>query len=319
MSDQKQLATGQHRTANYSQSQATRSDGTAQRHPARGWVAGFLDGDGCLRLDVSKRDQLKIGYQVTPMITITQAAGLTDADGCIALDIERDTNRPLNYRPRPKYSLSQAGHNAVALGALEEFFNDLGVHPIIQKDPREDHQDAWELRITGVTDVERALSPLRDHLIVKYQQAVILLDKIIPLLRADAHTEQQGFLQLIAWKDRMDKFKGGERGGYTLDFFESEFGLEYDSSYDVFQSQLSSFMPQRVFTYGGRGSQSVFHVDRSCPRLNGDDYLEMSREKAEQWGRQPCTDCTTDGDDREVNNSGPQLAAKLANTDKDSI
>lgn len=39
-------------------------------HPQ--WVVGFIDGEGCFHISVSKNSTMKLGYQVSLEFTITQ-------------------------------------------------------------------------------------------------------------------------------------------------------------------------------------------------------------------------------------------------------
>ena len=37
-----------------------------------GWIAGFVDGEGCFHVGIARHDDMKTGYQVLPEFTIVQ-------------------------------------------------------------------------------------------------------------------------------------------------------------------------------------------------------------------------------------------------------
>ena len=36
------------------------------------WIVGFIDGEGCFHIGISKHDELRFGYQVLPELTVVQ-------------------------------------------------------------------------------------------------------------------------------------------------------------------------------------------------------------------------------------------------------
>jgi hypothetical protein len=74
------------------------------------WIVGFIDGEGCFHVSVSKNNSMKLGYQVTLEFSITQhirdkklMEKLIKFFGCGY--VINDTPTKLQYRIRNKKDL----------------------------------------------------------------------------------------------------------------------------------------------------------------------------------------------------------------------
>jgi hypothetical protein len=48
------------------------ADDQQERLKTEGWIAGFIDGEGCFCVSVHKSPSMKIGWQVVPELVVTQ-------------------------------------------------------------------------------------------------------------------------------------------------------------------------------------------------------------------------------------------------------
>ena len=76
------------------------------------WIVGFIDGEGCFHVGISKNKTMKLGYQVTLEFSITQHIRdkelmnkLIDFFGCGY--VIKDTPMKLQYRIRDRQDLSK--------------------------------------------------------------------------------------------------------------------------------------------------------------------------------------------------------------------
>lgn len=76
------------------------------------WIVGFIDGEGCFHVSVSKNKSMKLGYQVSLEFSITQHIRdkelmnkLVDFFGCGY--VINDTPMKLQYRIRDRKDLSE--------------------------------------------------------------------------------------------------------------------------------------------------------------------------------------------------------------------
>lgn len=77
------------------------------------WIVGFIDGEGCFHVGISKNKTMKLGYQVTLEFSITQHIRdkelmnkLIDFFGCGY--VIKDTPMKLQYRIRDRQDLSKS-------------------------------------------------------------------------------------------------------------------------------------------------------------------------------------------------------------------
>ena len=76
------------------------------------WITGFVDGEGCFHVGISKHSEMKVGYQVLPEFTVVQhkrdeqlLLELKSYFGCGVVRINHGDR--LAYRVRDKMHLKQ--------------------------------------------------------------------------------------------------------------------------------------------------------------------------------------------------------------------
>jgi len=199
------------------------------------WVSGFVDSEGCIEMHTGKNSNMKINYFTMPKIEIPQfssefVAGWIDGDGSIRTQISPTERRKIGFQVQPKITSKQTGCGALnAMSALENFCKESGVEYNIDEIKREGNESSgYNFRIGGLSDVKTFLLEIEESLIVKQPQAKIMLNEIIPRMENKKHLEKDGFVEIVAWKDIMDSYKGGNnRSKYNLDYFKEEWDINY--------------------------------------------------------------------------------------------
>jgi hypothetical protein len=189
------------------------------------WNAGFFDGEGHIGAEVGDRGKL----EVSPRLTINHSyqGGLFDAEGSLSAKVRQNDDSTHGYSIAAEYGLKHTDYDAVLeslCGFAEHINADYSVR--YRERDNEKHADQFCFRISNRDDIKRYLSELKPHLVLKKQQAEIMLDKIIPALDRGQHTNRRGFLRVMESVDRMNELKGGDRGKYNVEYFEDEWGMK---------------------------------------------------------------------------------------------
>lgn len=192
------------------------------------WTAGFIDGDGSISQRVSVSDK-SIGYETHPRVQVSQSyvAGIFDAEGSVGLHPAENDNKSINYNIKPSCRLSQYQTYSGVREKLSAFADSIDIdYSIHEKDKSSaNRRPAFGFEINSRSSVQKFLREVLPYLTVKREQALIMCEKIIPLLQSGTHNTRRGFLQVMYWKDRLDEGKGGNRGKYNLEYFEDKWDM----------------------------------------------------------------------------------------------
>jgi len=217
---------------------------TLEQAQITGYMSGYFDGEGCIRVCVGDSERNKTNYQFCPKLKIatSQMAGLFDAEGCISLSAAKDSNC-LNYNLKPRVNMAQV-QDKTMLEDIFDSYNDyidfdygLSKH-IRENDPN--RQPTIEANIYVKSDIRNFLAPLLPMLKEKQEQAIIMLREIIPRLDRGVHLNKEGFIELMKWKELLDREKpmGNEDRKYTVKYFQDLWADDLD---DDAQSDLTHF------------------------------------------------------------------------------
>lgn len=193
------------------------------------WVAGFFDGDGVMSVNVQKDEKSAINYNMTTSCKIEQAyiAGLVDAEGSIGSGVHQDNSAKLEYSLSPHFVFSQA--NNPGLQKFCKYLEERDISYGRVEQSRDGNRNPVEkISLHGSSNLRAFLTDMKPHLSVKRAQAEIMLNDILPIFERGDHTNRRGFLNVMYHVDRMNAYKGGVRGKYNLEYFEDEWGMEYD-------------------------------------------------------------------------------------------
>lgn len=194
------------------------------------WNAGFVDGDGCIANQIQTTDGANSNdFRTTPAVHITNSyhSGLLDAEGSLEMRI---MDKGDSYSLSPRCSIRQRQTDCPIVSKLTEFAESIDVEYSLthREYDGENSTDQFCFSIIGVNDVDKYLRSLEPHLVVKKEQAQIMLEDILPKLSRGEHKNRRGFLRVMKHVDRMNNLKGGQRGKYTLQYFEDLWGMSLE-------------------------------------------------------------------------------------------
>lgn len=198
------------------------------------WMAGFYDAEGHSRVRISPYDETAIGYGLSPELKVNQRyiAGLFDGDGSMMVRVhENESEGGLGYKVGPMSDVAVAKHDPF-IDRLESFSENMGLNYNINIYDSEDCQkQTVHWRIYERDSLRRLVPVLREYCVIKKPQLEIFGDEILPRLTEGTHSTRRGFLEVMAWKDIMDAYKGGQRGKYNLRFFEELWDMKLDKEH----------------------------------------------------------------------------------------
>lgn len=147
-------------------------------------------------------------------------AGFFDACGTISISIQENELHKLGHQIQARVGIrkAQVEKYAPAAGRVMEYADSQKV-----KYTMNEYSDGIEFEIVIVDSIERFLEPLLDHLVATYEEAVVILEVALPLLRDGAQSDKQKFYELVGVADDLRERPGSVK--YTQEYFEDEWGL----------------------------------------------------------------------------------------------
>jgi len=216
---------------------------TLEQAQITGYMSGYFDGEGCIKAPISSDStKLNYGFYVRLQVETSQMAGLFDAEGSINLFPSLDQRNRFNYGLKPRLNMEQVQDKTM----LEDIFDsyndyidfDYNLNKQRENDPS--RQPTVSVVICSKSSIRNFLAPLLPMLKEKQEQAIIMLREIIPRLERGMHLNKEGFIELMKWKELLDREKpmGNEDRKYTVEYFQDLWADDLD---DDAQSDLTHF------------------------------------------------------------------------------
>ena len=224
------------------------------------WMAGFFDGEGMVRVKIIKRKRQRTGYEMTVRAEIEQkyVAGIFDAEGSIQTSISPSEYGDVSYNVGTRADIGLGEFPDTLQEVISEYCNTVNVDENYYD---KNGGDMIRMMITGRDDVYRFLEGIQPYSIIKQPQIEIMLNSIIPMMEEGMHLNKKGFLEMMEKVDEMNSYKGGNRGKYTLEYFEDEW-LDDNGEWKVEVGESSS---------KGRNTSSRVETSTSLERfINGE-------------------------------------------------
>ena len=204
----------------------------------RQYIAGFIDAEGCISVEVRRDDTMKIGYGVRAFVKLETSApyvaGFLDGDGYITALIKPSSRlaNGFHFEPVIAFNTNSDGRPAV-IEFLERYCKDIGVKCRVAKVKsirKFQRKEMYRFEVTGTKSVKKFLESIVDYLIVKKQKALIMLNYIIPILERGEHREcKKKFIELMEFVDALSSYATkGRKRKYTADYFKSLWNDELD-------------------------------------------------------------------------------------------
>jgi hypothetical protein len=218
---------------------------TLEQAEITGYMSGYFDGEGCIQTCVSVSEDKKINYNFSPNVKVrtSQVAGLFDAEGSIRLSPFKQPNNCLNHCLKPALTMGQVQDKTMLEDIFESYNDYIEFDYSLRKRNNENdphRQPIVEVNIYTISDIKNFLAPLLPKLKEKQEQAIIMLREIIPRLERGVHLNKEGFIELMKWKELLDREKpmGNEDRKYTVEYFQDLWADDLD---DDAQSDLTHF------------------------------------------------------------------------------
>jgi len=217
---------------------------TLEQAQITSYMSGYFDGEGCIQASASVSESSRLNYNFCPEVTLktSQMAGLFDAEGLISLEI-RGVSASSTCGLNPLLGMMQV-QDKTMLEDIFESYNDYIEfdYGLCKRSHENDShkQPTVEVGIYKTSDIKNFLAPLLPMLKEKQEQAIIMLREIIPRIERDMHLNKEGFIELMKWKELLDRDKpmGNEDRKYTVEYFQDLWADDLD---DDAQSDLVQF------------------------------------------------------------------------------
>lgn len=171
---------------------ATESHSMEDDHIAH--LAGVFDIAGIITVHISKDSDYAVGYNLQPLCRISHP--IDDDDPLMGKIVAYCDEEDIAY------SLTEASHGEGREGK------------------------SHRLEIKRPEDIRNFLEPMMPYLVSNYEQAVIMLEEILPRIEESHHREEQGFYELMAYADAIrSTSRHGSRMKYTQEYFADEFSI----------------------------------------------------------------------------------------------
>jgi hypothetical protein len=216
---------------------------TLEQAQITGYMSGYFDGEGSVRANVGEDNTLRLNHEFAATLTVSSAqmSGLFDAEGCIRLSVSNRPNINVSHQLTPFLSMGQNRYKTM----IENIFNSYSKHIDFTYNryySKQNDRDKEFTRvcINGNSNIKNFLAPLLPMLKEKQEQAIIMLREIIPRMERGVHLNKEGFIELMKWKELLDREKpmSNEDRKYTVEYFQDLWADDLD---DDAQSDLTHF------------------------------------------------------------------------------
>lgn len=217
-------------------------DGDVEQAKLTAYMSGYFEGEGCIRIAVSRMSGAQNGYQYDPRVALAtaQMAGLFDAEGCINQAVSPQSDCRLNHSTEPRLLCRQNEDETILEELFKNYCSTFGVKfNVYKSDARDENSSPTvQAHVRSAEHIRNFLAPLLPLLREKRRQAVIMLREILPRYEAARHHTKRGFIEMMRWKRELDRQKpmGDEDRKYTVEYFEDLWGDEIEE-----QGRLGDF------------------------------------------------------------------------------
>lgn len=154
---------------------------------------------------------------------LAHLAGLVDGAGSISVHVNADSNYRLGYRYQPLFRLFRNPDETTILGKLDAYCDEYGIrYNIVEKT-----EETIVFEVTHQESIARFLEPLIQWLVSRYDDALLMLDTILPAIEDGRLETEEGFYEMVGYADTLrSRSRSGSQAKYTQEFFENEWELE---------------------------------------------------------------------------------------------
>jgi hypothetical protein len=145
-------------------------------------------------------------------------AGVIDFGSNLKVRVRKVGDRKVGYAIEP--SMEIRNRNRAAMGMIDEFCEQHGMNPTLRTD-----RGSNAVNISKRDDLELILRLVRPFLIAKHEPAEILLEDVIPGLKAGKTASEEGFYELMEAVDKYRDLTYKDDEKYDQAYFREEWNM----------------------------------------------------------------------------------------------
>jgi hypothetical protein len=147
-------------------------------------------------------------------IDVAHLAGLIDGGGSIRVAVAQQDSYALGYSLTPTVRFSTPRKKDPAIGKLEAFCEEHNIRYSLTE-----AETTIELSIDNKEGVKIFLEKVIDYLVTTFEDALIVMNEIIPRIEDKQHTNKEGFCEIMGYVDLLGGSGQTENRKYTQEYF----------------------------------------------------------------------------------------------------
>lgn len=145
-------------------------------------------------------------------------AGAVDFGSNLKVTVTKTDDRKVGYAILP--SLTISNRNRAVVGFIDEFCEQHELDPNLRTD-----KGSNILSITKREDLKRFLELIRPFLVARFEAVEVLVDDLLPGLKAGKGSSEEGFVELMELVDEIRDLTYKDAGKYDQAYFRDEWNM----------------------------------------------------------------------------------------------
>lgn len=218
------------------------------------YIAGFFDAEGTIVVQPAPHSRYAINHTFILQVSIGQKdiayiAGYFDGEGYLCNAIHSEDNMDTGYAM--KQNIKIVSNDYDILEKIEKIFHTQNLKAHIRKKKK----GAKEVIISSRASVKRFLEIYTPYFWgPKKIQAQIMLNQILPRMEKGEHLTKKGFIEIMGHVDKMNSFKGHNRGKYNQQYFKDI----WKGTKDVPAKTINFYTEEEINTIKNMRSKGLF-------------------------------------------------------------
>ncbi|AGM10941.1 HNH endonuclease [Halorubrum tailed phage 7] len=155
---------------------------------------------------------------------VAHLAGVFDVVGSVTAQLTKTEDTRIGFRFHPLIRINRPEDQEVLMGKLDAYCEDYDVDHSITK--RSD-SGSFVFEAKSPEGIRNFLMPMMDYLVVNHEEAIIMLEEILPRVEDDLHLTEDGLIEIMGYVDRLrETSRYGAEAKYTQSYFEDLWNAE---------------------------------------------------------------------------------------------
>lgn len=151
--------------------------------------------------------------------TLWYLSGAVDSLANLKVAVQKHDKYEFGYRMTPEVSISRPYSRDAIFGLLDEYCTEVSAVYYMDEGTKSSHK----MVIENPDGVERFLKPIVGGFIQQYEDAELLLDEILPLLKDGQPQTKEEFIEVVEIGEKIRE--NPDRLKYTAEYFREEWGI----------------------------------------------------------------------------------------------